>query len=347
MVQSTAYNPHDFMVEWQGDLQSTTAKIFYNLFIKKIKADMPCVICVTGKSGRGKSSVALHLADILFKLEGLDFANYVNQAVVGSIKDFGPKTKAILHNKEMKDCFVLIIDEARATVNSQDWASLINRTVAMVNALSRAVKPLMIIIVSQSLKDIDRQTRDTVDYYIKVTRNYSQPAKIKIYEFYVDDKDIDKPHTKKKLVRGLITQEGKKDTIELTRIEFPRVRPEVWEPYKKAMIESKNALLEEEFDKLAQALIDKNDDSHKQRVDNLVNFLWSNKYILNNFAKFSRKQWTLKPEFVSNFMVNDSEKREIEKRLKYKVTDEKEEVDYANASGIEPEVVDDGLATTE
>lgn len=322
------YNPHDFMVEWQGNIQATTAKIFYNLFVKKIKADMPCVILVTGKSGRGKSSVALHLSDILFKQEGLDFAKYVDKSVVGSIKDFGPKTKAILHEKELKDCFVLIIDEARATVNSSDWASLINRTVAMVNALSRAVKPLMIIIVAQSLKDIDRATRDTIDYYIKVTRNYSQPAKIKIYEFYVNDKDVDKPKTKKKLVKGLITQGEKKDTIELTKIEFPRVRDEVWIPYKQAMIESKNALLEAEFDKLSAALIDKNEDSHKQRVDNLVGFLWSNKYLLNNFAKFSRKQWTLKKEFVDNFMVNDSEKKEIERRLKTKVSEDVEELDF-------------------
>jgi len=324
------HNPHDFMVEWQGDVQATTAKIFYNLFVKKIKADMPCVICITGKSGRGKSSVALHLADILFKQEGLDFADYVNRAVVGSIKDFGPKTKAILSAKELKDCFVLIIDEARVTVSSNEWSSLVNRAVVMVNALSRAVKPLMIIIVSQSLKDVDRATRDTIDYYIKVTRNYGQPAKIKIYEFYVDDKDIDKPHTKKKLVRGLITTNGQKDTIELTRIEFPRVRDEVWEPYKKSMVESKNELLEQEFDKLAKALTDKEAGGDAQRVNNLVDFLWSNKYILNNFAKFSRKQWYLKPEFIKSFQVSDVEKKNIEKELRAKVSSEVDELDYSN-----------------
>ena len=324
------HNPHDFMVEWQGDVQATTAKIFYNLFVKKIKADMPCVICITGKSGRGKSSVALHLADILFKQEGLDFAEYVNRAVVGSIKDFGPKTKAILSAKELKDCFVLIIDEARVTVSSNEWSSLVNRAVVMVNALSRAVKPLMIIIVSQSLKDVDRATRDTIDYYIKVTRNYGQPAKIKIYEFYVDDKDIDKPHTKKKLVRGLITTNGQKDTIELTRIEFPRVRDEVWEPYKKSMVESKNELLEQEFDKLAKALTDKEAGGDAQRVNNLVDFLWSNKYILNNFAKFSRKQWYLKPEFIKSFQVSDVEKKNIEKELRAKVSSEVDELDYSN-----------------
>lgn len=310
------YNTHDFIVEWQGTSELTTQKIFYNLFVKKIKADMPCVICVTGKSGRGKSSVALHLTDILFKQEGLDFAQYVEHAVVGSIKDFGPKTKAILHDKELKKCFALIIDEARATVNSQDWASLVNRTVAMVNALSRAVKPLMIIIVAQSLKDVDRATRDTIDYYIKVTRTYGNPAKIKMYEFYVNDNDIDKPKTQKKIVRGLVKQGNGKETIELRKIEFPKVRPEVWEPYKKAMIQSKNELLEAEFDKLALALVDKHTDTHVQRIDNLIKFLWSNKYVLSQFAKFSFKKWKLNPEFVQNFNVTDTEKKDIEKRLK-------------------------------
>jgi energy-coupling factor transporter ATP-binding protein EcfA2 len=317
----------DFIVEWQGTPEATTAKIFYNLFVKKIEADMPLVCAIVGKSGRGKSNVAIHLADILFKQKGLDYKEYILDSVINSVEDFGPKTKAILHDKKLKKCFILIIDEAKATINSKDWASLVNRAIGMINSLSRAIKPLAIFVVAQSLQDIDSSVRKSLDYYIKVSRTPKCPAKAKVYEFYFDDRDIDKPKTKKKIVRGIVQQGHMKDNIELTSITFPRVRQEIWDLYKKGMIESKNKLLEDEFDKLAQALLEKNDTKHKQRIEELVNFVRVNPEIRNKFVQYKRNKYLLVKEFTQHFMVTESEKRLIEKMLTQKAIDDQDEED--------------------
>ncbi len=321
------YRKTDFIVKWQGNIQDTTMEIFDHLFYRRIKAKKPCVILITGASGEGKSNTGLHLTDGMFKLRDLDFADYVKQAVVGGIEDFGPKTKAILNDKEMKQCFALIIDEAAATVNSKDWASLTNRAVNFINNMSRAIKPLMIIIIAQSLKQVDSQTRQSVNYYMPVTRSFGNPARAKIYKFYVNERDIEKPRLQKKLVRGYISHDGKREFIELNNIQFPKVRQEVWDLYKTDMLDSKNKLLEAEFDKLAKHLLDKNEDKYKERIQNLTKFLWSNKYILSNFAKFTRNKWGLNEEFVKGFQVTDLEKKEIEKQLKHKTHKEKGELD--------------------
>jgi hypothetical protein len=275
----------------------------------------------------------------MFKREGLDFAQYVRQAVIGGIEDFGPKAKAILNDKELKDCFVIIIDEAAATVNSKDWSSLTNRAVNFINNMSRAIKPLLIIIIAQSLKQVDSQTRQTVNYYMPVTRSYNNPAKAKIYKFYINERDLEKPKLQKKLLRGYIDYENNKELIELKDIEFPRVRDAVWDLYKVDMLDSKNKLLEAEFDKLAKHLLEKNSDQQKQRIEALSKYLWSNKYILSNFAKFTKKKWSLKDDFLIAFSVTDLEKRDIEKLLQSKVREEKDELNFRG--------LDDGQGSNE
>ena len=234
----------DFEVQWQGNIQDTTNQIFQHLFVRRIKAKKPCVILMTGASGEGKSNTALHLADEQFKIIGLDFKDYVQRSVVGSIVDFGPKTKAMLGDPELKKAFILIIDEAAATVNSKDWANITNRAVNFINNMSRAIKPLLIIIIAQSLKQVDSQLRQTVNFYMPVRRSYNKPAKAKLYKFYINERDLEKPKLQKKLVRGYIVNKGQKEYIELTDIEFPKVRQDVWDIYKKDMIDSKSKLLE-------------------------------------------------------------------------------------------------------
>lgn len=98
------------------------------------------------------------------------------------------------------------------------------------------------------------------------------------------------------------------------------------------MLDSKNKLLEAEFDKLSKHLLEKNHDKQKERTDALVKYLWSNKYILSNFAKFSRKKWSLKDDFLVNFGVNDSERKDIEKQLQIESNKEKGEL---NLRGVE------------
>jgi hypothetical protein len=305
----------DFEVQWQGNMPDTVTEIFDHLFYRRIKGHKPCVILITGGSGEGKSSVGLHIADKQFEHKGLDFADYVGKSVVGGIEDFEPKAKAVLFEHKMKKCFVLMIDEAAATVNSKDWASLTNKAVNFINHMSRAIKPLIIIIVAQSLLQVDSQTRQTVNFYMKVHRSYPNPAQVKIYRFVVTDKDVLKPKLEKRLVRGNIVYGKKKEFTELRDIQFPKVRQAVWDIYEKNMLESKAKLLEDEFDKLAKHLKEKNEDFKLAKYDKLTKFLTDNPYILNQFTTFRKDKWKLKEDFVINFGVSKRDKGVIEKML--------------------------------
>jgi len=161
-----------------------------------------------------------------------------------------------------------------------------------------------------------------------VTRTYNKPARAKIYKFYVNERDLEKPKLQKKLVRGYIDYNDNKELIELKDIEFPKVRDEVWDLYKVDMIDSKSKLLEAEFDKLAKHLLEKNNDQTKQRIEALAKYLWSNKYILSNFAKFAKKKWSLKGDFLTAFNVTELERKDIEKLLQAKVKEEKDELNF-------------------
>lgn len=304
-----------FLVKYTGDIFDTSGQILHKLIVNRTKKNKPCVICIVGKSGEGKSNVGLYIADETYKREGIDFVNYVKETVIMSALDFGPKTKDILRSKDLKKAFILIIDEAKATVNSQDWATAVNRTIAMVNSLSRAIKPMAIIIISQSLKDVDRATRDTIDYYIKVQRG-DEGASAKIYEFWVDDRDLDRPKTKKRIVSGLIENEkGEVQPFQLNKIVFGKVRKDVWDKYNSIMYEAKDKLIEAEFENLDRHLQTKYGNKEIERVINIADYLQNNPDRINEYGKTVRKTWRLNNEFKLHFNLSDLQVRELEKNL--------------------------------
>lgn len=326
MSLGTEHSPPAFKVDWQGTLEATMSKVFHNLIVSTIKDDKPCVILLTGKSGTGKSSVGLSLTDGLYQEEGMDFAQYVKQTVVMEITEFGTKVKAVLFEQGLKKCFVIIIDEARKTVSKDDWRSIVNRAVSMVNALSREVKPLAIIIITQSLRDIDTNTKDTIDYYVKCKRNLRKPTEATFYEFWVDDHNLDKPKLKKKLVKGVIMENGKSRKVPLLNVEFHKPRPEVWAAYKSISYESKTKMLIQEFDSLAKALASKYNVESLNRIETLADTLTSKPEMLRNFGVYKRKHWILNDDFCTTFDVTKDEKKQVEKLL-FKGSKQEESVD--------------------
>lgn len=313
-----------FAVKYSGDIIKTTKRIIHALIVNRVKKNKPCVICIVGKSGEGKSNAGLFISDATYELENLDFAEYVDKTVIMSALDFGNKTRDILRSKELKKAFIIMIDEAKATVNSQDWATAVNRTIAMVNSLSRAIKPMAIIIVAQSLKDIDRATRETIDYYIKVTRD-DEGGHAKIYEFWVDDRDLDRPKTKKRIVSGMIEdQQGNVQPYQLNQITFGKVRKEVWNVYNAIMYEAKDKLIEAEFENLDRYLQDKYSNKEVERVIKIAEYLQQNPDQINEYGTFKHKKWKLNDEFKLHFNLSDLQVKELQKNLTKHLRGDKE-----------------------
>lgn len=330
-----------FSVKYDGDIIKTTERIIHALIINRVKRNKPCVICIVGKSGEGKSNAGLFISDVTYKLENIDFADYVNKTVIMSALDFGNKTRKILRSKELKEAFIIMVDEAKATVNSQDWATAVNRTIAMVNSLSRAIKPMAIIIISQSLKDIDRATRETIDYYIKVTRD-DDGGHAKIYEFWVDDRNLDRPITKKRIVSGMIEDEnGNIQPYQLNKITFGKVRKEVWQPYNALMYEAKDKLIEAEFENLDRYLQDKYSNKEVERIVKIAEYLQANPDQINEYGHYKRRIWTLKKEFKEHFNLSDLQVKELQKNLTTYLRGNKERQRFDGKAVLNEEVIEE------
>lgn len=306
-----------FVVEFKDNIQETMANIFNHLITYEIKDDKPCVIAIVGKSGRGKSSVALHITDKIFELNGINLEDYVTNIVINDIRDFGPKVRALLKEPHLKKPFALIIDEAKKTINSKDWNTLINQTVDMINSQSRAIKPMAIFILSQRWKDIDSTIRDSIDYYIPVSRPRGKPAKIRVYEIFEDDKDVEKPKMRKKTIKGQIKEGSSYNTVYLKEVEFPRVRKEVWEKYKKEMIDAKLEDLEHRFDALTKAVEEKYYSKENARVTELTDYLVGNRELLFRYGHCTKKNkiWKLNKEAEQVLDLTPKQKKDLEVNL--------------------------------
>jgi len=330
-----------FLVKYDGDIIKTSKRIIHALVVNRVKRNKPCVICIVGKSGEGKSNVGLFISDATYELEGVDFADYVEHTVIMSALDFGNKTRKILRSKELKDAFIIMIDEAKATVNSQDWATAVNRTIAMVNSLSRAIKPMAIIVVAQSLKDIDRATRETIDYYIKVSRD-DEGGHAKIYEFWVDDRDLDRPKTKKRIVSGMIEdQQGNIQPYQLNKITFGKVRKEVWNKYNSIMYEAKDKLIEAEFENLDRYLQDKYSNKEIERVVKIAEYLQANPQQINEYGIYKYKKWRLNDEFKRHFNLSDLQVKELEKNISQHLKGDTNRQKYDGDSVLNETVVEE------
>jgi len=332
-----------FSVKYDGDIIKTTKRIIHSLIINRVKRHKPCVICIVGKSGEGKSNFGLFVSDSTYELEGIDFADYVDKTVIMSAVEFGSKTRAILRDKDLKKAFIIMIDEAKATVNSQDWATAVNRTIAMVNSLSRAIKPMAIIIVAQSLKDIDRATRETIDYYVKVSRD-TDGGHAKIYEFWVDDRNLDRPITKKRIVSGMIENEhGNIQPYQLNKIDFGKVRKEIWDKYNGIMYEAKDKLIEAEFENLDRYLQDKYSNKEVERVVKIAEYLQNNPEQINEYGEFKHRKWKLNKEFKTHFNLSDLQVKELQKNLSTYLQGNKDRQRFDGEVALNEEVVEEKI----
>lgn len=332
-----------FLVKYDGNIVLTTKRIIHALITNRTKKNKPCVICIVGKSGEGKSNVGLFMTDATYELENIDFAKYVGKTVIMSALDFGPKTRDILRDKNLKEAFIIMIDEAKATVNSQDWATAVNRTIAMVNSLSRAIKPMAIIIIAQSLKDVDRATRDTIDYYIKVSRD-DEGGHAKIYEFWVDDRDLDRPKTKKRIVSGMIEDEkGNVQPYQLNQITFGKVRKEIWGPYNSIMYEAKDKLIEAEFENLDRYLQDKYSNKEVERVVKIGEYLQQNPLQINEYGTYKYGKWKLNDEFKRHFNLSDLQVKELQKNLSVYLAGNKDRDRYDGEVVLNEEVIEENV----
>lgn len=317
----TYYNPsnnrQDFAVafdpatETQQDL---IKKILYATIIRPIKDDRPIIIFLSGDSGVGKSMSAIRLQEILMEIQGESIKPYFSVMNVYTPLEYGQKMDLLLKDRKYRKANIICIHEAREVVKAKRWFEFTVQAVADINAMSRAIKPMCIIIVSQFIRDISADLRYTLNMYIKVERYVGGRPRLYIYKMWKDDSDLEKPRLKKRRLQGMIKlPDGRYKKVMPEFIELGLPDDEIKKQFQKEDFESKNKIIKR---KLEQTITDMQIESGEafSRIEKLVEYYSKHMDELESLGKVKSGKFRLSSEFkkAQNLTPAESEFFEVE-----------------------------------
>lgn len=204
---------HDFAVKYDPDkdtAEDLSARIIYSLFVRPLKLKKPRIIFISGDSGEGKSVGAIRLQELLCKIQGIDINKHFKDMNVFTPLEYPHKLDAILNDTKLKKVNIICMHEAREIIKAKQWHNFLTQSIADVNAMSRSIKRICFIIISQFIRDITSDVRYTLNYYCKMQR-VGGVSKMYVFRIWKDDKDLEKPKLKKRKIRGkLILPNGRR-----------------------------------------------------------------------------------------------------------------------------------------
>lgn len=310
----------DFQVEWNEDPAMLGQEIIKHLTVNRLRAKKPTVLFLSGDSGEGKSYTALKIADIINQHYGVDTAEVLDDFVVYTPLEYTKKLDYLLFQQRSKKIRVMIIDEARELIKAHLWYSFINQAIADANAMSRRIKPLVIIVVSQFIKDIDPSVRRTLTFYGKCTRPLTGSTIFTLYRIWKDDMDIERPKMRIRKVRGYIIKNGRyfQFTPDRFRVRLPR--KEIIERYEKMNYESKAKIIRQKLEMLMKNL-EKELGHQFDKVDQLVTYYVEHPELMNLILERKRNKIKVRKEFKQMHDLTATEVKEFEKRLLEKLAE--------------------------
>lgn len=317
----------DFAVKWQGTEEETTEKIIDNLIPKRLRAGMPVIIIIVGKSSSGKSAFGLLIQDIIYKNYGIDFATIVDKCVLIKPDDWVSKTEQIFFSDDptWKQIRTLQMDEAKFLINSDDWQKQKNKAIRGITATSRTIKPLVFIIVAQLLKDVDAKTRETVDIIFEIKRSPGKKPVVVPKVLYEKRYDINKISIKPRRVQGIIEYDNGHYELVNSLVLRPRMpRKEVWNTYKSFEVPDKSHEIKQLFASLRDTQ-DKLTGESSKKIHEFSDWLSKNPEELHRFGKWNRKNssWTFDPKGeISKYNYSREDKIKIENLVLKKIQKE-------------------------
>jgi hypothetical protein len=308
---------HDYDTESESDIAK---KIIRGIVINPLKDNRPIVFFIGGKSGMGKSYASIRIQEVLCELQNINILKCFDAINVYTPLQYPEKLQALLNDPKLKRVNILTVQEAREAMKAKLWNSFITQAIADVNAMSRAIKRLCIIIVSQSLKDITKELRYTVDYYCEINRPIRRAARIKIWRLYMDTRDLENIKLRKRRLWGFIVD---KKTKRFTKyfpdhIELALPDPELCRMFDEKDKESKGIIIEQKTHKLMDQ-IKKDMETKDDRIPGLVNHYLKNVDQLLTIGKQTKKGWRANKEFREMYKFNMQDSRNFEEQLNNKL----------------------------
>lgn len=308
----------DFVVKYdpQKDTkQDLTDRILYSLFIRRMKANKPVKIFIGGDSGSGKSFAGIKLQEVLCRLQGLDIKDYVDAMNVFIPIEYPRKVDNLLFNKDYKPVNIICIHEARDVIRAKLWQSFVSQSIADINQLSRSIKRLCIIIISQFIRDITKEVRYTLNYYCTVSRGNTGKSKLRINVIWHDDRDLEKPLIKKRRVKGyLVYPDGKYKLFTPQYIELDKPDKEIVDQFEKLDRDAKADILKAKINKLIEEMKkDIGEVEGADKVNSMVDWYSSHLEQIEVIGKHTRKgKLKVSEEFIKMHDLTKEQKKKFE-----------------------------------
>lgn len=304
----------DFVIPNCNTPEEAGTKVIEHLTINRLKANKPSIFFLTGDSGEGKNYTGLAIEKIVTEYYGLDLIDVVDPSVIFTPLEYTKKMNEVLFNKELKKLHIVMADEARDLINARLWYSYINMLIADINAIHRGIKPLVLLIVSQFIKDIDPSVRRTIQFYGKCTRPIGKNTLLYLNRLWKDDRDLDNPKLRKRRVKGYMKKEGGYRSVILDEIRVKLPPKNIRDFYDKLSFERKSVIIKKKFmmleEKLKRELIGPID-----KLDLLVKYYSTNKAAQNIVLFRSGNKWKVKNDIKKIHDLGGQDLKEFENRL--------------------------------
>lgn len=308
----------DFMIKYDPKKDSDediTKKILYSIIIGRLKNRKPAVIFVSGDSGEGKSFSAIRLQELLMEVQDLEIRDYFDDMNVYIPLEYPKKIDALLHDKRLKKANILCVHEARTVVKAKNWHSFLTQSVADVNAMSRSVKRLCFMIVSQFIRDITKDVRYTLNYYMKVSRPKGKKARLYIHVLWKDDRDLEKPKLRKRKLSGyLVYPNGRYQRYVPRYLELSKPSKDIVKMFEKKDRESKSRIIRRKLNKLITQM-EEDLGGENKKIKDMVD--WYSKDInkIQKIGKRYKNKWKIKKEVRKIHGLTRDDAKTFEKLL--------------------------------
>lgn len=206
----------DFNVDISGG-KSFGEEFVKNVYLNRVRAKKPVNTFLGGWSGEGKTWAVCRKAEILADEQGLDKNIIAEKCMIYTPFEYASKYKWILNKRKSGKYNILVMMEARELVNAKDWQTIINRIISDTNALSRAIKRIMLFVISQDIGDVDKGVRKTINYYGECRRPYDGATRIKFWKLRRGG-FIENPRLYQRQFTGLSRNNNEYETIKVNTL---------------------------------------------------------------------------------------------------------------------------------
>jgi hypothetical protein len=302
--------PFDFVIHTTGnDDPDIGKKIVASLILKKIKEKKPINMFIGGDSGSGKSFTAVRFQEIVCEALGLKHLEVMEVMNVYTPIEYPRKIDKILNDKEYKKVCVLTLHEAREVIKAKEWHSFLSMCVADINAMSRSLKRVCTIIVSQFIRDITADVRYTLNFYGTMERIGRKDARLRLYALWKDDHDLHNPKLRKRRIRGIaLYPDGTRRVIMPKYLSMSLPSEEAQKLFDEQDTKAKAHIIRGKIEKMIKHM-EKEITSDEQKVGVIVDYYIQNPQLLNKIAKQTNRGWKLLPELRQ---IHDMTKSEEE-----------------------------------